>query len=63
MKIPKQNFKNLSELEENASLKDLEEWREKLYDYFTLTGINQCEEKVKVTSLRSYLSPHTHKIF
>ena len=51
-----------SEWEDNASIKDFEECRANLYEYFTLTGINQCEENVKVKSLRLYLSHHTQKI-
>ena len=31
-------------------------------DYFTLTGIEECEEKIKVTEMRSFLSINTHKI-
>ena len=30
--------------------------------YFTLTGMDECEEKIKVTALRSFLSINTHKI-
>ena len=33
---------------------------EKLMDYYTLTGIDKCDDKVKVTTLRSYLSQHMH---
>ena len=31
-------------------------------DYYTLTGIEKCDDKVKVTTLRSYLSKHMHNI-
>ena len=31
-RIPKQNFKKPNELEENATLKDFEEWKSKLMD-------------------------------
>ena len=61
-RIPKQNFKKPSELEEQATLKDFDEWKKKLMDYYTLTGIDKCDEKVKVTTLRSYLSKHMHNI-
>ena len=58
--IPKQNFKKPNKLEEQATLKDFDEWKKKLMDYYTLTGIDKCEDKVKVTTLRSYLSKHMH---
>ena len=61
-RIPKQNFKKPNELEEHATLKDFEEWKCKIMDYYTLTGIDKCDEKVKVTSLRSYLTKHMHNI-
>ena len=61
-RIPKQNFKKPNELEENATLKDFEEWKKKLMDYYTLTGIDRCDEKMKVTTLLSYLTKHTHNI-
>ena len=61
-RIPKQNFKKPNELEEQATLKDFEEWKSKLLDYYTLTGIDTCDDKVKVTTLRSYLSKHMHNI-
>ena len=48
-RIPKQNFKKPNELEEHATLKDFEEWKCKILDYYTLTGIDKCDEKVKVT--------------
>ena len=50
------------EPEEHANLKDFEEWTCKLMDYYTLTGIDKCDDKVKVTTLRSYLSKHMHNI-
>ena len=61
-RIPKQNFKKPSELEEQATLKDFDEWKKKLMDYYTLTGIDKCDDKVKVTTLRSYLSKQIHNI-
>ena len=61
-RIPKQNFKKPNELEEQATLKDFDEWKKKLMDYYTLTGIDKCDDKVKVTTLRSYLSKHMHNI-
>ncbi len=43
-------------------MKDFDEWKKKLMDYYTLTGIDKCDDKVKVTTLRSYLSKHMHNI-
>ena len=31
-------------------------------DYCVLTGINECEEKIKITEMRSFLSINTYKI-
>ena len=47
-------------MEENATLKDFEEWKNRVMDYYTLTGIEKCDDKVKVTTLMSYLSKHMH---
>ena len=45
-RIPKQNFKKPNKLEEHATLKDFEDWKGKLNDYYTLTGIDKFDDKV-----------------
>ena len=49
-------------MEEQATLKDFDEWKKTLMDHYTLTVIDKCDDKVKVTPLRSYLSKHMHDI-
>ena len=61
-RIPKHNFKKPNKLEEQATLKDFDEWKKKLIDYYKPTGIDKCDDKVKVTTLRSYLNTHMHNI-
>ena len=49
-------------MEEQDTLKDFDESKKKLMDYYTLKSIDKCDNKVKVTTLRSYLSKHMHNI-
>ena len=60
--IPKNNIKKPHELDDNATLKAYEEWKSKIRDFFTLSGMDQMDEKIRVTTLRAYLNPNMHKI-
>ena len=60
--IPKNNIKKPHELDDNATLKAYEEWKSKIKDFFTLSGMDQMDEKIRVTTLLAYLTPNMHKI-